>query len=131
MNCTGCGCALSLRNTTGFCRACNGRAVIASFSNMPRQNVLRDLIDHALVLADNLQSEGKPRSADIVLELAKRAAPQKQTGRKSSNFSERTEETLPAAELATPSGIRVLRWCEQCERRVAQSCTSRFCKVAA
>ena len=97
----------------------------------PHDLSLRDLISNAHVLADSLQVEGRPHAAGLILELVKRTIPVKlvPTRGKPIVAVSLLDSDLPAGVDLSPPVVHVRQWCDQCERRVTESCTSPFCKV--
>ena len=87
----------------------------------PRDLPLRALIDHAHVLADNLQVESRPYAASIVLQLCDYLA-ERVGGEIADAMPERADDK-PFVLLESKV------WCDQCERLTATSCASQFCKI--
>lgn len=92
----------------------------------PKEEPLRDLLANALVLAESLENDRRPQAATLVRELVARVVPTKIVRSGGSNPKRIVADPMPPI-VQYKKGV----WCEQCDKLVLQSCSSKFCKVPA
>lgn len=90
----------------------------------PKEEPLRDLIAVAQLLAESLENDRRPKAAETVRELIRRVVPTKIVRTGGSHPKRIVADPMPPI-VQYKKGV----WCDQCDKLVLKTCSSKFCKV--